>query len=170
MNPRIGIPTMYRGVRMRSRTEARWAAMFDRLGWRWSYEPFDLNGYIPDFVITLGTGDLICEVKASDEDFAEAELKLDCSSWEGNALIVGHDMDRFVVGRLRQFDGVQQAWGTARFFWCISCQRHSILQEEGSWKCPQCGDGYGNEHVGEFDANELWIASSNAVQWKGVGS
>jgi len=27
------IPTKYRGLQMRSRIEAKWAAMFDRVGW-----------------------------------------------------------------------------------------------------------------------------------------
>lgn len=45
------IPTMYNGVQFRSRLEARWAAFFDLCGWRWEYEPFDLNGWIPDFIV-----------------------------------------------------------------------------------------------------------------------
>lgn len=45
------IPTMYAGIQFRSRLEATWAAMFDNLGIRWEYEPVDLDGYIPDFVI-----------------------------------------------------------------------------------------------------------------------
>jgi hypothetical protein len=48
-----GIPTMYAGVRFRSRAEATWAAYFDRLGWTWDYEPVDCRGYIPDFLITI---------------------------------------------------------------------------------------------------------------------
>lgn len=45
------IPTLYKGIRFRSRLEARWAALFDLAGWRWDYEPFDLAGWIPDFII-----------------------------------------------------------------------------------------------------------------------
>lgn len=45
------IPTKYAGVQFRSRLEARWAAFFDLVGWRWEYEPIDLAGYIPDFVV-----------------------------------------------------------------------------------------------------------------------
>ena len=44
------IPTMYRGIRMRSRLEAKWAYFMDGLGWKWEYEPIDLNGWIPDFL------------------------------------------------------------------------------------------------------------------------
>jgi hypothetical protein len=32
------IETLYRGYRFRSRTEARWAVFFDKLGLRWDYE------------------------------------------------------------------------------------------------------------------------------------
>ena len=47
------IPTLYKDVQFRSRLEAKWAAFFDLLGWPWDYEPFDLNGYIPDFILHL---------------------------------------------------------------------------------------------------------------------
>lgn len=45
------IPTVYRKRQMRSRLEARWAAFFDLMKWSWEYEPLDLNGWIPDFVV-----------------------------------------------------------------------------------------------------------------------
>src|SRR5688572_28456221 len=48
---RSGIPTTYRETRFRSRLEARWAAFFDLIGWSWTYEPFDADGWIPDFLI-----------------------------------------------------------------------------------------------------------------------
>ncbi len=48
---RKAIPTLYRGVQFRSRLEAKWAAFFDAMGWPWQYEPFDLAGWIPDFLI-----------------------------------------------------------------------------------------------------------------------
>jgi hypothetical protein len=45
------IPTFYDGIEYRSRLEAKWAAFFDQLGWEFTYEPFDGDYYIPDFVI-----------------------------------------------------------------------------------------------------------------------
>lgn len=45
------IPTEYRGARFRSRLEARWAALFDIWDLEWDYEPVDLPGYIPDFMV-----------------------------------------------------------------------------------------------------------------------
>ena len=47
------IPTRYKGIEFRSRTEARWAVFFDELGIEWQYEPEGyqlLSGwYLPDF-------------------------------------------------------------------------------------------------------------------------
>jgi hypothetical protein len=60
------IPTLYRGVQFRSRLEARWAAMFDLMGWNWRYEPLDFDGWIPDFIIKRAYeagDDLLVEVK-----------------------------------------------------------------------------------------------------------
>lgn len=57
MSENRGIPTLYAGTRFRSRLEARWAAFFDLAGWRWEYEPIDLSGWIPDFLVTFKKGD-----------------------------------------------------------------------------------------------------------------
>jgi hypothetical protein len=56
-------PTIYKGTKYRSRLEARWAAFFDLLGFTYQYEPYDLNGWTPDFVIYLGDKEILCEVK-----------------------------------------------------------------------------------------------------------
>ncbi|WP_143136945.1 hypothetical protein [Burkholderia ubonensis] len=66
MNKIRAIPTVYNGVRFRSRLEAKWAAFFDFVGWKWEYEPRDLAGWIPDFRLeALGApnGELLIEVK-----------------------------------------------------------------------------------------------------------
>ena len=58
------IPTIYKNVRFRSRLEAKWAAFFDLVGWRWEYEPLDFDGWIPDFALYGETGNVILvEVK-----------------------------------------------------------------------------------------------------------
>ena len=46
------IPCQYKGINFRSLLEARWAYFFDKLGWTWQYEPFEMDGYIPDFLVT----------------------------------------------------------------------------------------------------------------------
>ncbi|WP_142627894.1 hypothetical protein [Rhizobium sp. P007] len=57
------IPTVYRGVRFRSRLEARWAAFFDLAKIIWDYEPFDLEGWTPDFLVRSQRPDILIEVK-----------------------------------------------------------------------------------------------------------
>ncbi|TIN83117.1 hypothetical protein [Mesorhizobium sp.] len=60
------IPTTYAGVNFRSRLEARWAAFFDLCGWKWDYEPFDLDGWAPDFLIKTKFTDVLAEIKPLD--------------------------------------------------------------------------------------------------------
>lgn len=163
---RKGIETMYRGVLMRSRTEARWAALFDELEWDWTYEPFDCFGWIPDFNIKFPTGNMLVEVKATDEDFPDAQKKINRAAYDGTVLIVGHDIDGNTCGRIRDWsDGIRQ-WCVAEFFMCLSCGSPSVLASEGDWKCRACGDGYGNAHVGQFDITSAWTKAGNRVQWK----
>lgn len=61
------IETCYRGYRFRSRLEARWAVVFDTLGWHWEYEPegFDLPAgkYLPDFLVYSKGGKGWWEIK-----------------------------------------------------------------------------------------------------------
>lgn len=47
------IPTKYGGIWFDSRQEARWAIFLDRLGVEWSYQPLDLDGWFPDFLLTF---------------------------------------------------------------------------------------------------------------------
>lgn len=85
-----GIPTTYRGITFRSRLEATWACFFDLVNWSWEYEPIDLHGYIPDFVVQ-GAAPLLVEVKPAGNiallsHFVE---KIERSGWEHEALLVG---------------------------------------------------------------------------------
>lgn len=171
-----GIPTMYRGIRFRSRNEARWAAFLDTLGWHWVYEPFDLSGYIPDFVIRFDAGDLLLEVKPSTTlaELYELRAKLEQSGWCGEALIVGsalfdaRDAD-VVIGlfgeRESTPDGLGWAWSKARVFGCLSCGQPSVLAEDGSWRCRVCGADDG--HIGLFSgAQQAFADACNRVQWR----
>ncbi|MBD9542931.1 hypothetical protein IB276_26140 [Ensifer sp. ENS04] len=60
------IPTAYAGVNFRSRLEAQWAAFFDLAGIRWQYEPIDLEGWAPDFLLYTSLGHILVEVKPVD--------------------------------------------------------------------------------------------------------
>jgi hypothetical protein len=67
------IPTTYAGVQFRSRLEARWAAFFDICGWAWDYEPFDLDGWAPDFMLK-GAQKSLVEVKTIEFCGPEKQL------------------------------------------------------------------------------------------------
>jgi hypothetical protein len=45
------VRTEYAGTVFNSRLEAHWAAFFDVVGWPWLYQPFDLDGWSPDFML-----------------------------------------------------------------------------------------------------------------------
>lgn len=95
-----------RNIQFRSLTEARWSYFFDEMGWNWEYEPFELSGYIPDFIInvkdtddnkdgihTCGYEQMLVEVKGDFnlkindlEQYADKVIK---SGWKGCFLIMG---------------------------------------------------------------------------------
>ena len=77
--PTIGaIETTYKGVRFRSRLEARWAVFFDALEVSWKYEPEGYSDgtltYLPDF--WLPGEESFWEIKPKDHGQNEAEHKL----------------------------------------------------------------------------------------------
>lgn len=96
------IPTMYAGVQFRSRLEAKWAAMFDLLEWPWEYEPIDLEGYIPDFILY---GKLLVEVKpllwsvSREPEAIEVAKKIDIGGWTGCSVLLGA---RFIDNSVRE--------------------------------------------------------------------
>jgi hypothetical protein len=83
-----GIPTVYRGVQYRSRLEAKWAAFFDLLGWPYQYEPFDLGGWIPDFLL-MGRVPVLVEVKPVFEFPQDVAAKIVAARPEQETMIVG---------------------------------------------------------------------------------
>lgn len=100
-------PTVYRGIRMRSRTEAQFAVWLDSLvaaapGCSWEYEPYAFGSprgqYLPDFHLTLGPeimpepSSVYIEVKGivtSPQDLLTIQTKMeiiwdsepDCELW-----------------------------------------------------------------------------------------
>jgi hypothetical protein len=173
----MAIPTEYRNVMFRSRLEARWARFFDALTWPWQYEPIDLDGYIPDFILQFERP-LLVEVKpALDPSFmGPAELKIDRSGWEHEALVVGaniwelHRASPLIgrIGELTDVPGEAHEWGEARLFYCNRCQSASLLAIDGSWRCRRCAVDDGKHHVSNVphELPELWLRAGNEVQWK----
>jgi len=168
---RRGIATTYKGVQFRSRLEAAWAAFFDELRLPWEYEPLDLDGYIPDFLIKFATRPLLVEIKPAREDFEIARLKLDASGWSKDAVILTDASTRFVGDFLEQEGLPEDAlgmWDRAVLASCLECRGFTIVSEAGRWDCRTCGAG--NRALWwAYNPNPAWVAAKNMVQWRAPG-
>ena len=86
-------PTLYKGIQYRSRLEATWACFFELAGLTYEYEPFDLPGWSPDFLIKkTGWSDLV-EVKPVFEFTkpmkSKIESALQTANLETSILLLG---------------------------------------------------------------------------------
>lgn len=87
------ISTTYKGINFRSRLEARWAAFFDLMGWRWDYEPLDFDGWIPDFILHGAKERVLVEVKpiftAHEDLFQEVSRQALSANSRDDILVLG---------------------------------------------------------------------------------
>jgi hypothetical protein len=191
-----GIPTEHAHTNFRSRLEARWACLFDAIGWAWEYEPFDCEGYIPDFAI-LGDRPFLVEVKPA-LTYGELTEHIDkVKRADREALIVGaspllkdHWGDAVLAGcllQLREYEDVVEEWdglnpprdkvalvrdfydGPAEWFRCHVCHQVNVFHVDGSWDGYPCDHYEGNAHLGQISYDEIarfWAAARNATQWE----
>lgn len=128
-----GIPTVGpRNIQFRSRIEAQWAYIFTEFGWDWEYEPFDLKGYIPDFIINFHDKQLLVEVKGETNIWTPGTLdndniyqggyhdyvkKIYESGWKGHYMIVGCNYKSVELPRtmLASLIGVSGSIGMYKF-------------------------------------------------------
>lgn len=173
------IETRYGGVRFRSRLEAKWAAMFDLLKWKWSYEPRDFDGWIPDFAI-YGSAVVYVEVKPVVEMPVGVVEKIDRCGLQGDAMIVGErgpfpwpagktsDSTVSVIGWLR--DG--QDWSHAILGrWSDAAGEIGFCHDHQSFR-DRISGGYDGGCFGslgtveESESQSLWREACNRVQWR----
>ena len=181
----MAITTIYRGIEYRSRLEAKWAAFFDLLHWRHTYEPFDGDGYIPDFMIH-GTRPMLIEIKPAvgEADYrapiekAERGLR---QHWKHDVLILGVDPfpsieDHWVHGRhfpagiLGEHDGGGWFWEPAIWNHCGRCDTTNVFHSCMSYTGRPCGCYDGDHYLlGESRTylEELWADATNQVKWRG---
>lgn len=178
------IPTRYAGVNFRSRLEAKWAAFFDLVGWRWEYEPIDLNGWIPDFVL-FGCGHhVFVEVKpifdfneqlgleiensASlvieqvDDDNAEYREALICGaclpSWAQDSF--DEPGDHLGIGWLWQ-----NCWDVAPAFRVPKTDHYDFCHANQCFSGRMTGYYEGNI-LPSTGIEGLWRQAGNEVQWR----
>lgn len=158
---RFGIATDYSGFRFRSRLEATWAVFFDEIKLAWSYEPCDLDGYIPDFDLLFKQRPLLVEVKGSVGDIHAAKAKIDRSGWTGDACVVT-TADGPIVGAMYE---AGTGWDNAMMCLCLACKKPTIVSENGGWACRSCGAGR-RELWLAWDPKRLWATSLIVTQWR----
>lgn len=160
--------------------------MFDLLAWSWEYEPLDLAGYIPDFVIKFERP-LLVEVKPitllDGPSFADKQ-KIDAGESDIEVLILG------AVLHESSFD-VIAGW-TLRHDWCsadageLVCDQTALSWYRDHWTpvrsfpysafdgcraggCRPTDHNYVHRGI-HFDDRvrliQLWREAGNRVQWR----
>jgi hypothetical protein len=176
------IPTTYAGVRFRSRLEARWAATFDLLGWEWAYEPYDLNGWIPDFVLTLPKYNESPNCKF-DQFYGVPHIRVQHPFVEVRPvedhpasqryLLEGFGVDRIYKGLGITFKEVPSDMfegGTETIIEGGEGNEVLLLgnNPDNAWRIPDLGDWTCPENLFIHDnKKEIWKAAGNKVQWRG---
>lgn len=167
------IPTEYRGHRFRSRLEAKWACLFDNCGWPWEYEPIDLKGYIPDFILTFKEPILVeCKPALEFRELDQYCGKIQASGWRGEVLIVGakifNQNGLAIIGEL--WERPMNCWapGPCVLQTCLRCKVTSLYNDDGSYRCrvSQCHEGNTYNNPWSYqNARELFADCSGVVQY-----
>jgi hypothetical protein len=188
---RKAIPTKYAGVQFRSRLEAKWAAFFDLLKWEWDYEPIDLKGYIPDFIVKPTSDQptlfevkpIVWQDQSAGQSAVIAAKKIDASGWPGPAIVVGAVLmppNLLGVVRLGIHIGPiddstpSRRTGAVAVVRCRRCPAFLIMEDVDTdgpdgynkQRWHDCDDSDRPAHP--FDATMLWREAGNLVQWRGV--
>lgn len=144
-------PTKWRGTQFRSRLEAKWACFFGLVGIPWHYEPFDLSGWSPDFLIETPNGPWLVEVKpVRGPDIPTLEKMSASTPWEEypRAVLVGLGVFKKMNGlHYHQWGWDLQAPGLNRLNFDTVTDIHLPAPARG-----RLGD--------------IWSEASNSVQWR----
>lgn len=188
-----GISTLYRNTTFRSRTEARWFAFFDLLGWQWEYEPFDAAGYIPDGVL-IGERPVLIEIKpdVTTRDLARYTERVTNAVrgiWQHDILILGstpfpHDntwpdtWDTYPAIGLHgehtdpDIDHGGEIWWFAPGRWhqcgAERCDAHAFHHELHSFTSRPCGHYDGDHYLNPPDLDALrpaWERCRDIARW-----
>jgi hypothetical protein len=180
------IETRYGSHLFRSRLEARWAALFDLVGWDWVYEPLDCNYYLPDFVL-LGNGSVAVEVKPAATVSELERYALDVEEglagyWEGDYLVVGvtPTFGKTIGWHGSYLPGYAEArngdlhwhdaphWTGAPAFWhrCPSHYHALAFHHQNSYLSQPCGCNHADqEPVRTDDLKHLWGQAHELSRW-----
>jgi hypothetical protein len=168
--------TTVAGRQYRSQLEARWATLFGLLGWPFEYEPFQLRGWIPDFLL-LGATPVLVEVKPVYTFPPCVAEKVELATPPHEVLILGCTLpatpkDRpgvcspRVLGWLAERSGdgdhTHLWWGDALLGQTPGGD-HGFRHREGSGFDRIGGDELSAGEPGAVA--EMWADAGNRVQW-----
>ena len=190
------IVTEYADTRFRSRLEARWAAFFNLVGWRWEYEPPEQKGWIPDFALIgikqiikvevkpiewCGDGDDLLKQANSISDIGNVRRIIDLQ--HNNAEEIPNCDDILLLGAYPHL--LNQSWGEIALGvfilenWgdsdvaCLAggypprlLDFHALM---GSYRYRMGGEYDGDGHIRHCNIDAIeqkWRQAGNAVQWK----
>jgi hypothetical protein len=139
-------PTLYNGVRFRSRLEARWAVFFDAIGAQWTYEPSfpELAGllYQPDFLLGPREPNWVVEVKPWPGDPADwSALALYLNRTQGDERYAS--VARLLSTRMLLLIGLPGLWEQGRLTGygsvAIAWDKNEPVRGLLEWaECPKC--------------------------------
>lgn len=182
------IPTVFNGIEYRSRLEARWAAFMHNIGWEHTYEPFDGDGYIPDFIVH-GNRPLFIEVKPavllSEYQQPQDKVSKGLAEFKHDVLIVGAnpfpDISRHVwyppAGWMGEsfYIGDDEpnvlSWDVGQWIVCTECANISVIHSVMSYGGRPCWcESGGDDHLSDPPLNvmqSMWADACNEVKWRG---
>jgi hypothetical protein len=177
---------------MRSRLEARWAAFFDLIGWTWVYEPYDYDGWIPDFFVH-GNHPFYVEVGPCStlEEFEAKSAKAAANGAvvSADVLVLGvsplpdisaEGSGSVVAGLIGERNGVDLWFDRAMWAWdgkSLGPNAHysDVLGREDGLSVYHCygwydhrpGPGHENALPDRFRRSlmDLWSEAGSQVQW-----
>jgi hypothetical protein len=173
---RPAYPTRYQGCLYRSRLEARWAAFFTRCRWRFTYEPFDLGVWSPDFILHSRypeSPSVLVEVKPIDRRDEDTCARMERALPEAptyELLLLGISPVG-VIGPGAEHGHLLLGWAKA----FPGDDEYSAEQLPTPWHlrdatCLAMGRGLGDDDSSgiapSFPSREDWLAAGNDVQWR----
>jgi hypothetical protein len=184
-------PTKYNGVQYRSRLEARWAAFFDMIGWKHEYEPIDLPGWSPDFLLHGHSSKILVEVKPVYEIPNDIANKINRAMpvmfeevihdyGDGRTfterVYKDRDFECLIVGNAPIWLGVGQG-GSIGWLRDYDDWDEAPFIHLGELDFCHCNQSYHGRMHGKYDGNwgdeqaaaaiaqRCWSEAGNAVQW-----
>lgn len=154
--------------------------MFDLLVWKYEYEPYDLNGWIPDFCI-LEHSEILVEVKPNSRleelDIEKLGRAIAGTEKEGREILL---FGSTIFERTEAFDHPAIGWlgeydaGYKTKYWFA----YAVLNRHGRWGFFHEYGSYADRITSEYDGDRhklppsydevlmLWNTGGNTVQWR----